>query len=866
MKKHVLLSLSLPLVLAGIGIAAAQPAITPKVDLRKNGVGGTIPLIPAAGGNAGGGGTTPTTAPSAAGSSGASGAAKGGTPTPGPDGKLRGDTTNLPQFQDQEYEPRRPGEKVAFSLEDADLPELVRVIGQLTGKRFIFGSKVRPIKATVYSPQKVTIAEAYQAFLSILETNGLTVVPQGRFLKIVETTGVQSQSTPTYAPGQAVPAEERYVTRMHRLSHMSADDAAQLLGKFKSKDADISTFAGGNMIIMTDTGSNIRRMMRILEQADVGSAGDQIWIEPVHYAAASDVAGRVNDLFDVKGGGGGGGGKAAAAAGGAPGAAGPTASAGGDLHVAKVIADDRSNSLIIVATERAYLRMLELIKRLDIPQNGEGEIHVLPLQHADAVELSKTINEILGNAQAGAAGGGARRGGAAGGGGNAAAPTEGVFEGNPKVTADKATNSLVVVSSLRDYASLRAVVDRLDQARRQVFIDAVIMDLSISRTDKLGVAWHGGANPAFPGNGENTLIFGGLQAGKTIGAPTDALQGAALGIRGPGIDGTQNLIPGIGLSIPAFGAVVSALATSGDSDVLSTPHIIALDNEPAEISIGQNIARQQNSGLSSLAGLAGAGGTGAAGGLGALAGLAGGGLGGVPSFTDVGTKIKITPHLNESNEARLDISEEISEAGNAQGTLGVVPINKRTATTKLVVKDQETVVIGGLVRNRRARSQTKIPVLGDIPILGALFRETSDSNEKTNLILILTPYIIRDQSDLRNVFERKMQERQELLDRYFVFAENNYTPPKDYTRTNGLLETIRQEYMKVDEKRRLDELTRPKELKGHAPQTPLEMPSGPRPTSGAAGGNTPPATPGQPTDAPKINITPAPRNIERLEK
>ncbi|NOU28237.1 MAG: type II secretion system protein GspD, partial [Polyangiaceae bacterium] len=319
-------------------------------------------------------------------------------------------------------------------------------------------------------------------------------------------------------------------------------------------------------------------------------------------------------------------------------------------------------------------------------------------------------------------------------------------------------------------------------------------------------------------------------------------------------------------SIPAFGAVVSALATSGDSDVLSTPHIIALDNEPAEISIGQNIARQQNSGLSSLAGLAGASGTGAAGGLGALAGLAGGGLGGATSFTDVGTKIKITPHLNESNEARLDISEEISEAGNAQGTLGVVPINKRTATTKLVVKDQETVVIGGLVRNRRARSQTKIPVLGDIPILGALFRETSDSNEKTNLILILTPYIIRDQSDLRNVFERKMQERQELLDRYFVFAENNYTPPKDYTRTNGLLETIRQEYMKVDEKRRLDELTRPKELKGHAPQTPLEMPSGPRPASGAAGGNTPPATPGQPTDAPKINITPPSRNIERLEK
>jgi general secretion pathway protein D len=831
-------------------VARAQDAGRVKSSRGQGGQGGTSVT--------GSGSSTGAASPNAAGSATASDAAGAKNGVVGADGKLRGDTTSLPQFQDTaEFHPLRPNERVAFSMDDADLPELVRLIGQITGRRFLFDSKLKSIKATVYSPQKVTVAEAYQAFLSILEANGLTVVPSGRFLRIIESTGVQARS-PTYGPGQAVPAEDRYVTRMHRVSHISADEASGVLAKFKSKDADIQTYPAGNMLIMTDTGTNIRRMMRILEQIDVGSAGDQIWIEPVHYAAASDVAGRLNDLFDVKGGTGAtGGAKGAAGAAGAAAAGGSPAS---DLHVTKVIADDRSNSLIIVATERAYLRMLELIKRVDIPQTGEGEIHVFSLQHADAIELSKTLNEIIGNAQGTPPRRGGGPAGAAGAGG--AAP-EGVFEGSVKVSADKSTNSLVVTSSPRDYASLRSVVDRLDQARRQVFIDAVIMDISVSRIDKLGVAWHGGANP------ENTLIFGGLQAGKTIGAPTDALQGAALGIRGPDIAGTANLLPGIGLSIPAFGAVVSALATSGDSDVLSTPHILALDNEPAEISIGQNIARQQNigfgggGGLSSLLGAAG----GAAGGAASALGALGGGLGGgQPQFQDVGTKIKITAHLNESNEARLDIQEEISEAGTPEGALQVVPINKRTANTKLVVKDQETVVIGGLVRNRRARSQTKIPVLGDIPILGALFRESTDTMQKTNLILILTPYIIRDQTDLRNVFERKMQERQELLDRYFIFGENTYAPAKDYTRTNGLLETIRQDFAKVDEKRKLDELTRPKELKGHAPQTPLEMPASPR--SGAAGGNTPPGQPGVPgagVDG-RVNVTPLPRNIERLEK
>ncbi len=841
-------------------VARPDPAI-PNIIPPATGAG-AAPASPGAGGSAGG------TAPGAAGA-GAAGAAGGVKPV-GPGGKSTADTAGLPQFeQTMEFEPRSPNFKVAFSLEDADLPELVKVIGQLTGKRFIFGGKVRAIKASVYSPQKITVAEAYQAFLSILETNGLTVVPHGRFLKIVETAGVATQATPMYTSAQGAPAEDRYVTRIHRLSHVSADEVAAVLGKFKTKEGDITVYAPGNLLIMTDTGTNIRRMMQLVEEIDVGEAGDQIWIEPVHYAAASDVEKRINELFDVKGGG--------AAPGGAPAAAGgkPTPPhvtvGGGDLHISKIVADDRSNSLLIVATERAYLRILEFIRRIDIPQTGEGEIHVFPLQHADAIELTKTLTEIVAGA-----GGAAPAGGGAARPAGAAAP-QGIFEGGVKVSADKATNSIVITSSQRDYASLRIVVDRLDQSRKQVFIEAVIMDLQLKRRDVFGMSFHAG--DTFSTSQGDGLIYGGNKPLNTISLlPTDpdALQGFALGVRGPGLSGSQNFL-GTGVTIPAFGTFIQALAQTGDTDLLSTPHILATDNIKAEISVGDNVPLQQNVG----GGLAGAlpGAAGAAGALGGLGGLGLGGLGFAAPRQDVGTKISIIPHLNESNEVRLELTEEISEQGAPTGALGVIPISKRTANTTLVVRDQQTVVIGGLIRNVRARQEDKVPVLGDIPVLGALFRKTENRFEKRNLVLILTPYIIREQSDLRVVFERKMQERQEYLDRYFVFSDSNeYEPPKDYTRTNGLVEDIRQGFLNVDERKRLEELTRPKELKRHEPGQPLEMPAptthrpgiapaggtaaSPPPPSGASVVSTPPVV----GPAPPINILTPSRSVEKIEK
>jgi general secretion pathway protein D len=340
--------------------------------------------------------------------------------------------------------------------------------------------------------------------------------------------------------------------------------------------------------------------------------------------------------------------------------------------------------------------------------------------------------------------------------------------------------------------------------------------------------------------GEDSLILGGFNPGQSI-APDVTVQALALNVRGPEVETGQN-IPGLpaGVSIPAFGVFLNALAQSGDSNVLSTPHIIAMDNTDAEINIGENVPLQTNVGGGfNPAALAGAAG-GAGGAAGALAGL--GGLGGFnfnAQRADVGTKIKITPHINDDNQVRLEIEEEISEQGAASaGTLGAISITQRTAKTTVVVDDQQTVVIGGLMRDTKTLSRTKIPILGDLPVLGFLFRDSKETMRKTNLLLILTPHVIRDQRDLRIVFERKMQERQQFLDRYFVFT-SEWEPPTDFTRTNGLVEDIRQAYATLEERERLERESQPSEVQTHEAGAPLELAGTLRRGSGGGGAAAP---------------------------
>ena len=734
-----------------------------------------------------------------------------------------------------DFEPVSPRTKVTFNLEEADLPDLVRLISNMTGRRFILPGKTRSIKATVFAPTKVTAAEAYNAFLAVLEVNGLNVVRAGRYYKIVEMAGIENQPLPIYKDGEGTPASDRYITRLHHLGHVSAEDVTNLLTRFKSKEGNVTADAPTNMLIMTDTGTQIRRMLSVIESIDLPRSGVQTWIEPIHYANAQELATRLLEIFPAEAA------ESTTASTPAAPAAARTArptprtpqtpepatigSPLGETTIRNIIADERTNSLIIIATERAYLRILEMIRQLDIQLEGEGKIHVHYVQNGAAVDIAEALNALIGasvsrtasGSRAAQRAGGQRAGTLASGTGTLTAQTA-LFEGEIRVTAYEPSNALVITSSLHDYASLRRVIERLDAPRRQVFIEAVVMELGVDRTTDLGLAFHGGAAD-FPTDGSLSIF--GFNAPSSVDLTQNDLTGLALGVRGPTIENSQQLV---GFSVPGFGVVVTALANSGDADVLSTPHIIAMDNVEAEISVGENIPLQTNGvAPGTFAGLGsfGALGTAAQSGtdLGQLGGIAGG-FGSV-ARQDVGTTIRITPHINEDNEVRLEIQEEISEQGATSGTLGVVSINRRTARTEVMVRDQQTIVIGGLMRDAISNQEDKVPVLGDIPILGALFRRTSKQKRKTNLLLILTPYIIRDPGDLREIFERKMQERQQMIDRYFVFGEDKFEPHIDYSRTRGLVSEILNEIDEIEEQVRLAEAASLEPPPEHVPRSPI---------------------------------------------
>jgi general secretion pathway protein D len=771
-------------------------------------------------------------------------------------------TVNLPQELSVgiDYEKPKRGTKFSFNLVDADLIELIKIIGNITGKSFILGGKVPNIKATIYAPTQITAGEAYQAFLSVLQVNGLTVVPAGRYLKILAVGGSTSQNTPILK-GRGVPPGDQIVTRLHRLEHVSADDIAPLLDRFKSGDGDVTVYTPSNMLIITDYGSSIRRLLKLVAVLDVPGIGEQIWIEPINYADATELAERITEIFDVE---------ATTAAAtttkkskkkkkkskkstrATAGSSGPNVyGAGDESKISKILADERTNSLIIVSSEASYLRILELVKQLDVPIAGEGTLHVHKLQHADAEELAKVLNELSRSSSRRTSSKKGGKSGAAGDGGT-------LFEGEIQISADKATNSLVIVGTLRDYLSLKQVIDALDTMKRQVYVEAVIMEVSLDKNRDLGMAFHMGNT--FDSRGETSLVYGSSQPNDQMSSlmlGPGALSGLAAGIRGPDLEGTEDLL-GPGISIPAFGVVLQALQTNSDVNVLSTPHILATDNVEATITVGENVPVQQGyNAAGALLSQAARGGLGTTGtgsqstaGLGALAmgGLGGMGLGYSIGRQNVGLTLKITPFINDDDQVRLEIDLEISEVKSVDPNMGP-NISKQNAATTSVVSDQQTIVIGGLITDNQVETTQKVPVLGDIPLIGFFFRAKSSLIKKRNLLIFLTPYIIRGPDDFREIFNRKMAERREFIERYTAFEFHRYDPHLDWSRTNGAVAVINEVISDAEEEERLKAMSEVDDEVEHTPKQPIQFPRGAVFSSGGDeddGGRVTPAMLGTP--------------------
>ncbi len=717
-----------------------------------------------------------------------------------------------------EYKKPKKGTRFSFNLVDTDLIDLVKIIGNITGKAFILGSKTPRIKATVYAPTKITAAEAYQVFLSVLQVNGLTVMPSGRYLKILPITGATAQNTPIIKRGN-VPTGDQIVTRLHHLKYVSAEEISGVLDRFKSPEGDITIYAPTNMLIITDYGVSIRRLMKLIAVLDAPGTGEQIWIEPINYADASEMADRVTEVFDVE---------ATARKAkktttpkrsstkrkGATAAASHSTVVGeeeGETTISKIIPDERTNSLIIVASEDAYMRILDLIRQLDVPIAGEGTLHVLKLQHADAEELAKTLNSLT---KGGSTSKSKKKS-------KVNDTSAQLFEGDVQVSDDKATNSLLVVSSLRDYIALKNVVAQLDVMRQQVFVEAVIMEVGIDTDLNLGMGLHAGrtVNTA----GEQSLVYGKSQPGNvdSMNISTALLSGLATGMVGPAIPESEELV---GMSIPSFGVALNALQTNSDVNILATPNIIATDNNEASIQVGENVPISMGyspggSLLNSAAASALGGATGSSSALGALGGL--GGLGGVRyKRQDVGLTLKITPQINDDEQVQLEIELEVSSIKSADPVAGP-NISKKKASTTSVVGDQQTVVIGGLVNDRETKTIKKVPILGDIPILGFLFRHKTSLKQKSNLLIFLTPYIIRSEDDFRYIFNRKMAERREFIERWTAFENHRVDPHLDWSRTSGVISEVNRVLRRAEddeELRRMAELSSDVE---HSPKTPL---------------------------------------------
>ena len=666
-----------------------------------------------------------------------------------------------------EHKGAPPNGVVNVNLSDASLTDAVKMVAEWTGRRFVFGGKLRKVSLNIVSPKPVSVGEAYRGFLAALAAHGLTVVPSGQYLKIVESKGASTQLTPIYGSAETVPNVERFVTRLYRLHHIDAAVVEQVLSKFRSKDAEIVVYPGSKLLIITDTGSNVKRLLRLIEELDRNEVGEKIFIQPLHHTPAEDVATMLNDILRI-----------------------------GDGS-SRILADQRNNQLVIVTSDEDYKQVLALVRRIDRPAAQGGQFRAIRLQHARCDEIEPALTKVMTPPPAPTAPTAA--------GGNA-----GLFEGPVAAHCVEASNALMVVSSLRDYGQLQHIVSELDEPRRQVFLEAVIMDVRVKDFESMGLGLHGaGPVDMF---GQSALLYSGQNAGASIGPPSN-LEAFAFGVRGEDIPNSSSLSPVPGVSIPAFGIAVHALATDGDANLLATPHVLATDNITSEIAIGENIALTTNAAPipTQIPGLPG--------------------VPGVPGNQvqrrDVGIILNITPRINDSSQVRLEIDQEYSSAApEAQGTLGTISIAKRTAKTTVVVEDQQTVVIGGLTREEQIKDATKIPVLGDIPVLGALFRTSTETSQKLNLLLVITPHIIRDQNDLKRIFERKMQERQEFLDRYFVFDDTiPWQPPVDYHRTNGLLENIRQAQLAIDRRDAAYEQMNDDPTPNHETVDPITLPS-----------------------------------------
>ncbi len=599
--------------------------------------------------------------------------------------------------------PAWAGKGVVLNFSDVDISTMVKFISDLTGKNFILDERVKG-KISVYSPAKLSTDEAFNVFTSVLELKGFTVVAAGKVHKIVPLASVRQSGTRIVAAGDKVAVNDAYQARIITLNNISAQDAVAFLQPVVSRDGHIAPFGPGNMLLVVDSALNIQKLLGILELIDTPQRREGAELIFLKNAPVDGVAALVKDWL-------GGRDKGQKGSG--------TPASGGGI----VIADSRLNALVVFGSDKDKEDIKRLVALLDItPPTASGKINVYFLEYADATEMAKVLDGFIKGA--GATPVGAQAGATPG--------QQSPFESSKiSVTADKPTNSLVIAASPNDYQSLLSVIQKLDKRRRQVYVQATIVEVSITKLESLGV--------------QTSLLSGGTTSSAAGAAVIDPFN--MLGSSSPQMAAIIKAFSAISPSKNNnISVVVNALYSDGVLNILSTPNILTSDNKEAEIFVGENVpfvGSIQNVGSTGLTQQS-------------------------VERKDTGIKLTITPQITEGDYIKMDVYQEISAIKpTATSTTTVNPSDlittKRSAKTSVVVKSNETIVIGGLIGSKETENISKVPLLGDIPLLGWLFRTKSMSVEKTNLIILLTPQVVKDAAAMNGITEKRRERFNEFM-------------------------------------------------------------------------------------------------------
>jgi len=617
-----------------------------------------------------------------------------------------------------------PAGKVTLDFKDIELADLIQTVSEMTGRNFVYDETVKG-KVTIISPAQMSLQEAYDLFLTVLNVKGFTIVPSGKVNKIVPTRDAKESNLPTSLEGSR---GEQFVTRLIPLQNVDASLlASTVLTPLVPKTSNIVAYAPSNTLIVSDSAANIERLTSIIQELDVASALDAVEVIPLQFAAADEVAQICTQVIS----------QVTAAP-----KRGRSAQAAGGPASSKVLAYPRTNALVVLATVDDMNTIKGLLEQLDQePSRQRSHINVYYLENADAETLAKTMNEILSGIRSQAKAGRTAQ----------AAQAAPISSEAISITADKPTNALIINSTPEDYDVIRGIIGQLDIKRKQVFVEALILELGMDATKRLGVSLQGAAEV----NGDG-VVFGtsNLNTGPAaLSGVTPAEGGSLPSLLGQTIEGillgglfnpiTVTGIDGQEITVPAFSALIDLAKTDTDINILSAPRLLTSDNEEAEIVVGSNVPII-TSRLTNAVGSA----TENASGLATSVAV---------ERKDVALTLRFTPQVTEGNLVRLKVYQEITDI--SQSSVGDVnqvgpTLTKRLLRNTVLAENGKTVVLGGLIGNSHQERIVKTPLLGDIPVLGWLFKRKRVSDLKTNLLIFITPRIIKDASDLAEVTRR----------------------------------------------------------------------------------------------------------------